>query len=385
MDPITVFRDYSLAEHDAVAMAKALQVCIYGLGWDKCWDASSRSLSHSILHGFNTSHPAMLLYRGQDARPLLLALSGRYYQDARPIIVRRSCCKSKHCLNPTHLYYGTRGDVALETNKRNGTTEPRRNVVTLELINSIQMAKLSGESILKVSRRLKIPYHTTRRIYNEETYNHDSVIISSKYLESIQKQTLANCVKVCQNNPKIAREVKLSHLAIEKSPCPWHKPGTNKHIGNFGLMGECLDCMEEIRKGRCTVDVTEFSLDSYWTVKRFWDKVDIKGDDECWTWLGATRRDNTESIAYFPSPFHSGKTQSAPRVAYWLSRGYTGKYRVFSKADCQAFCCNPLHLTIREFKDMLLPAKIDRIRLKHDDIFAHARKSRLEMQPDPSQ
>ena len=42
--------------------------------------------------------------------------------------------------------------------------------------------------------------------------------------------------------------------------CPWHIQGTNKHKGNFGLMGECLDCMEEIKKSRCTVDVREFEM-----------------------------------------------------------------------------------------------------------------------------
>ena len=383
MDPIAVFREYSLTERDAIAMAKALQVCIYGLGWDKCWDVASPGLSHSIFHGFNTSHKTKLLYRAQDARPLVLALSGRYYQDAWPVIVRRSCCQSKYCLNPTHIYYGTKGDVSLETNKRKGSTTPRRNIVTRELIDNIQTAKLAGESILNVSRRFKIPYHTARRIYNEETYGHDLIIISSKYLESVQKQTLANCIKICKDNPKVAREVKLSHLTIENSPCLWRREGHPGHKGNFGLMGECMDCMEEIKQGRCAVDVTQFALDSYWTVKRFWEQVDIQGENECWPWRGTTRRNDTESIAYFPSPFHSGKTQSAPRVAFWTSRGYTGKYKVFAKPDCQAFCCNPTHLRIREFKDLLIDAKIDRIRLKHDDIFAHTRNSGLQVQSNP--
>ena len=41
----------------------------------------------------------------------------------------------------------------------------------------------------------------------------------------------------------------------------------------------------------------------YWQVKRFWEQVDIKGEDDCWEWKGATRKNGTESTAYFPHPF----------------------------------------------------------------------------------
>ena len=82
-------------------------------------------------------------------------------------------------------------------------------------------------------------------------------------------------------------------------------------------------------------------------------------------------KNNSESTAYFPSPFHSGKTQSAPRVAFWLSRGYTGKYRIFSKPSCESFCCNPKHLTIKELKDFEEPKKITSIKLSHDNIFEY--------------
>lgn len=381
MDPVEIFREASLTPEDAAAFAKAFQTCAQALGWTPCWDLGRRSLSHGIFQGFSTSHSTRLLYKGQDARPLILAISGRYYQDERPIIVRRSCCRSKYCLNPTHLYYGTKSDVSFENNQRQDKS--KSNAVTRELVETLQMAKESGSSILAISRKYKVPYHTARRICNGETYSDSSVIISEKYLNFIQEQTLNNCLKICQENPHAARSVRLAYYTMEKTECPWHRPGSDKHKGNFGLMGECLDCMEEIRNGRCTVDVTEFSLDWYWTVKRFWDQVDIRGEDECWGWLGTTRRNNTESIAYFPSPFHSGKTQSAARVAFWTARGYTGKYKVFSRPECGPFCCNPKHLTIREFKDLLPPAKINRIRLKHDDIFAHARKSGLQMQPNP--
>ena len=33
-------------------------------------------------------------------------------------------------------------------------------------------------------------------------------------------------------------------------------------------MGECLDCMKQIKSGRCIVDVREFDFRWYWQVKR---------------------------------------------------------------------------------------------------------------------
>ena len=124
----------------------------------------------------------------------------------------------------------------------------------------------------------------------------------------------------------------------------------------------------KLKKSRCTVDVREFEMKWYWQVKRFWEQVDIKGDDECWKWQGATRKNGTESTAYFPSPFHSGKTQSAPRIAFWLSRGYTGKYRIFNKPTCTPFCCNPKHLMLKGVRDIPECKSIKDIKLHHENI-----------------
>lgn len=315
---------------------------------------------------------------------MLLSLSNHYYSDELPILVRRGVCRSPHCLNPSHYYYGTKSDVALENNIRKPKAGNRQNEVTAVIAEQMRMERDAGESILRLSRKYKIAYHTARRICSDNAYSSNNGNFSEKYLQRLWDKILENCSVICQTHPKAAKSYNLAYHMTSELECPWHHKGSDKHKGNFGLMGECLDCMEELKKGRCSVDVTQFEHKWYWTIKRFWDQVDIKGSDECWPWLGATRRNNSESLAYFPSPFHSGKTQSAPRVAFWLSRGYSGKYRVFSRPTCDAFCCNPSHLSIREIKDLPEPTSIGEIKLRHVNIFQHHRENQLQSQSSPA-
>lgn len=162
------------------------------------------------------------------------------------------------------------------------------------------------------------------------------------------------------------------HAISKGKYCLWHQRAQEGHADNFGLMQECKDCMELIEKGRCEIDVCNFDLDTYWNVRNFWLKVDIQEPDKCWRWMGATRRDGRESIAYMPSPFHSAKTQSAPRVAFWLSRGYTGKYRIGHKETCIGLCCNPLHLEVQGLA-LPKPTEIKTINLSYGNIFQRAK------------
>jgi hypothetical protein len=136
--------------------------------------------------------------------------------------------------------------------------------------------------------------------------------------------------------------------------------------------------MEDIQEGKCSVDVKSFDFSNHWPVKKFWDKVDIKGPNECWPWVGATKKNNTETAAYMPSPFHSGKIQSAARVAFWTARGYTGKMRVFHQPGCDILCCNPLHLRLRELESVPTPTEISAVNLNFGNIFDHARANQLK-------
>ena len=114
--------------------------------------------------GFNTSKKNHLLYKNRDARPLILSMIGYTYNEDKPIIVRKAECRSIYCLNPSHYYWGTRKDVAYENAKRNNIG------INNELITKLRIEKAEGISSLKLAKAYKLPYHTVRRICNNETY-----------------------------------------------------------------------------------------------------------------------------------------------------------------------------------------------------------------------
>jgi hypothetical protein len=378
MDVLTLFRDLNLEPRDQVCLARAFQICLSVYGKDYCWRVNDSN--NFAFVGFNTSNKMTLSYCGVDARPLILALSGRFQEEGQ-VAIRLASCKSPYCFNPTHYFWGTKTEVAAETRLKK---DKKSKTLSLDLVQKIRSERQEGVQILALSRKYQLPYYVARRICSGESYANFSNNKGKVSDAEIWKICHEVCRLLIECYPKTAKECNLTYYVTEKLTCPWHRKGHPGHKGNFGLMGECLDCVEEMKKGRCTVDVRQFDLDWYWQVKRFWEQVDVKAQDQCWPWLGATRRQNRESLAYFPSPFHSGKVQSAPRVALWLSRGYTGKYRVFSRTECEPFCCNPLHLTIRELKGCKAPTEIEAIHLKHDNVFQHYRETLQQVQSGSS-
>lgn len=181
-----------------------------------------------------------------------------------------------------------------------------------------------------------------------------------------------NVKAILSDNSELTAELEKEMDGHKDLCCPWHHKGKMEHKGNFGLMGECLDCMEEINKGRCTIDVSNFDFDMYWTVRNFWMKVDIKGPDDCWLWTGATKKGNTETAAYMPSPFHKGNMQSAARVAFWSARGYVGRYRIQHKKGCDILCCNPRHLRLSQLVSIPEPTKVEKVQLNYVRFKANA-------------
>ena len=135
---------------------------------------------------------------------------------------------------------------------------------------------------------------------------------------------------------------------------------------------------DALRSQLCLWHIENFDIDMFYYFRSFWQKVDIRGEDECWPWLGAIRKDKYQTVAYINSPFHKAKTHSAARVAFWLARGYTGKLRITHKEGCDYTCCNPLHLRVMGVK-LKNPKKVGEINLqlrKGKTIYDHARNTK---------
>ena len=260
-----------LTPYDQIKFVNAFKTGLKILGKEKCW--CMKKIKHSAFEGFNTSKKNKLQYQGRDARELLLHLTGREPTPEKSIIVRKGYCQSPYCLNPAHYYWGTRKDVAYENASIN------ENSIDTFLISKLRKESQRGVSSRKLSMTYRLPYHSVRRICSYETYE-DAENRNNDYNEKEIWNNLSEiCEKISLSFPEESKKYKLNFLVNQQLECPWHIKDTKTHIGNFGIMGECLDCMKQIKNGRCIVDVREFDFRWYWQVKRFWEQVDVKDED----------------------------------------------------------------------------------------------------------
>lgn len=78
-------------------------------------------------------------------------------------------------------------------------------------------------------------------------------------------------------------------------------------------------------------------------IDRFWSKVDIKGKDNCWIWLGTIGQHGYGEFST------NGQTNRAHRVSYRINHGYPYG-NVLHKCD-NKLCVNPNHLFLGSQSD----------------------------------
>lgn len=80
--------------------------------------------------------------------------------------------------------------------------------------------------------------------------------------------------------------------------------------------------------------------------ERFWSKVDIKSDDDCWNFLGFKNSDGYGRIGT-----SGNKTEGSHRIAFRLSKGGIPKGSVVMHTCDNPSCCNPHHLILGSQND----------------------------------
>ena len=80
---------------------------------------------------------------------------------------------------------------------------------------------------------------------------------------------------------------------------------------------------------------------------RFWCKVAVAGEDECWLWTAKARH----KFGYGVFTVATGHVQTAPRVAWALENGVIPDAGHVLHSCDRPECCNPKHLRVGTPKD----------------------------------
>jgi hypothetical protein len=157
------FSEYSLTPQDLAYFVKTQAKFQEAFGSKPCW--CLKKVLKTMVDGFSTSHSTRPLFNGIDAKPLALAIIGQYQDETKLIMVRRHECKSVHCINPAHFYWGTKQDVCFERGWR------KKSKVTPELVQELRQKYDSEKvSFTALAKSYKLPYHVVRNICRYVVY-----------------------------------------------------------------------------------------------------------------------------------------------------------------------------------------------------------------------
>lgn len=77
-------------------------------------------------------------------------------------------------------------------------------------------------------------------------------------------------------------------------------------------------------------------------IRHFWSRVDIRSDDECWSWRGACCRTRSSCVFVF-----GNKHASAQRVAFVCGIGPVPENVCVNRCRVSPICVNPNHLSLK--------------------------------------
>ena len=103
--------------------------------------------------------------------------------------------------------------------------------------------------------------------------------------------------------------------------------------------------------------------------ERFWEKVDVRGPNECWEWKGAKNRDG----GYGFIKTGGGSLKLAHRMSYLMSKGNIPDGLCILHSCDNPSCVNPSHLRSGTYKENHMDSVIrgQRIYTKGEKKYSH--------------